>query len=60
MKPKHYIIIVLAVLALILIIQNAEAVPIQFFFWTVSLSRIISMIVLLFIGFLIGWFVGRR
>lgn len=64
MKVKTIIILVLAVLALILIVQNTEVVPIQILFWQLLMSRIILILLLLVIGFAIGFilakFTGRR
>jgi len=59
MKPKYIIIIILAVLALILALQNTEVVTFQLFFWTISMSRILMMVGFLIIGFLVGLLVGR-
>ena len=59
MKPKYIIIIILAVLALILALQNTEVVTFQLFFWTISMSRILMMGGFLIIGFLVGLLVGR-
>ncbi|MDH4217941.1 MAG: LapA family protein [Candidatus Aminicenantes bacterium] len=59
MKPKYIIIIILAVLALILALQNTEVMTFQLFFWTISMSRILMMVGFLIIGFLVGLLVGR-
>jgi len=60
MKPKIVIVGILSVLALIFIFQNSKVITIQLLFWTVSASRIIMVLGLLFIGFLIGYLLGRR
>lgn len=60
MKPKIVIIGILSIIALIFVFQNSKVVTIQLLFWTVSASRIILVIGLLFIGFLIGYLLGRR
>jgi putative membrane protein len=60
MKPKYIIIIILAVLALILALQNTEVMTFQLFFWTISMSRILMMVGFLIIGFLVGLLLGRR
>jgi len=55
MNFKLWLSLILAALALIFIIQNAAVVEIHFLFWTVSMSRLIWMFLLLVIGLLIGW-----
>lgn len=59
MKVKTIIILVLVVLALILIVQNTEVVPIQILFWQLLMSRIILILLLLVIGFAIGFIVAK-
>ena len=63
MKAKGIIIIILAIIALILIVQNTEIVPLQLLFWRVWMSRIVMIVLMLAIGFGIGYIlaaVGRR
>jgi uncharacterized integral membrane protein len=55
MNFKLWLSLILAALALIFMIQNAAVVEIHFLFWTVSMSRLIWMFLLLAIGLLIGW-----
>lgn len=55
MSIKLVLSLVLAVLALIFIIQNAAVVEIHFLFWKVSMSRLIWMFLLLAVGLVIGW-----
>ncbi|MDF1590977.1 MAG: LapA family protein [Desulfobacterales bacterium] len=55
MNFKLWLSLILAALALIFIIQNAAVVELHFLFWTVSMSRLVWMFLLLAIGFLIGW-----
>jgi uncharacterized integral membrane protein len=59
MKMKTIVILILAVLALILIIQNTEVVPIQILFWQLLMSRIILILLLLVIGFAIGFILAK-
>jgi uncharacterized integral membrane protein len=56
MSKKLIISLVLICLILILLIQNAETVEIEVFFWTIAMSRVLFMVVLLFVGVLGGWF----
>jgi len=60
MKPKFIIILILAVLALIFVLQNSEVVTINLFIWTIAMSRIILIASLLLIGFLIGFLLARK
>jgi len=60
MKPKVIVILILLVIALIFILQNSKVVTIQLLFWTVSASRIIMILGLLFIGFVVGFLLGRK
>ncbi len=55
MKYKLTAIIVLIFMAVIFIVQNAAVVDIKVFFWTISISRILLMFILLFIGTIIGF-----
>ncbi len=61
MKPKHIVILILVVLALIFVFQNtADDVTVHLFFWTITTSQIIWIAGLLLVGFLIGYLVARR
>jgi len=60
MKPKTVMIGILSLIALIFILQNSRLITIQLLFWRVSASAIIMILGLLFIGFLIGYLLGRR
>ncbi len=59
MKVKTIIILILAILALVIIVQNTEVVPIQILFWQLLMSRIILILLLLVIGFAIGFILAR-
>lgn len=59
MKAKSIIIIVLAIVALILIVQNTEVVPIQLLLWRIWMSRIVLIILMLAIGFGIGFVLAK-
>ena len=60
MKPKQIAILVGLVLCLIILLQNTQVVSFNLFFWKLSMSRIILFPLLIVIGFLIGFFVGRK
>ncbi len=48
----------LAVLALIFVLQNIPAVSVSFLFWDISMSRAVLIFFSLLIGFVIGWFLN--
>ncbi len=60
MKPKYIVILILSALAVIFVFQNAAIVTVQFFFWTITASRILWIAGLLLVGFLIGYLLARR
>lgn len=55
MKPKIIAIIVLIVLVGILLIQNSQKVIFSFFFWTVEVSQLLLVLIMLAVGFAAGW-----
>jgi len=57
---KLIVSLVLAVLLLVFIIQNAAVVELHLFFWTLSMSRSLMILFVLFIGLVIGWIVGSH
>lgn len=59
MNAKSIVIIVLAILALILIVQNTEVVPIQLLLWRIWMSRIVLIVLMLAIGFGIGFVLAK-
>ncbi|MBU0683145.1 MAG: LapA family protein [Candidatus Omnitrophica bacterium] len=60
MKMKNSVITICAGLFLIFMIQNTQVVSIRFLFWKLSMSRIILLTLVMFIGFLIGFFVRKK
>jgi uncharacterized integral membrane protein len=59
MTPKRITFLVLGLLIATFIIQNAEAVPVRFFFWTMTISRSIVLLITFALGFVVG-LVSRR
>jgi uncharacterized integral membrane protein len=59
MKLKTIIAIILAVLALVIVIQNTQVVSLQLFFWQVYMSRIVLIILMLAIGVAIGYIIAK-
>jgi len=60
MKPKTVIIFILAGLFFIILLQNTQVVSLRLLFWSISMSRIILLPLLILIGFILGFFVGRK
>jgi uncharacterized integral membrane protein len=58
-KSKHWVVVVLVTLCLILLIQNAQVVSFNIFFWKISMSRIIAFPLLVLVGAVIGYILGR-
>jgi len=50
--------IVFGILALIFIFQNMENVDVTFLAWTITTSRAVILLVILAMGFIVGWAVG--
>lgn len=60
MKPKNIALICLGVLLLVFLLQNTQVVSIRFLFWKLSMSRVILLPLIMLIGFIIGFFVGKK
>ena len=58
-KPKRWLIILLALICLILLIQNSQVVSFNVLFWKISMSRIIAFPLLILFGGVIGYILGR-
>ena len=52
--------IALIVLSLVIISQNTTVVTYKLLFWNISMSRIIIFPILISIGFLLGYIVGKK
>jgi len=55
MQFKKILAFILGGIGLLFIVQNMAMVEIQFLFWSFSLPRTLLLLLLLIIGFLIGW-----
>lgn len=60
MSKTQIIATIIAILFLIILIQNTEVVEFRFFFWQVAMSRIIMLGLALLIGFIIGYIVAHN
>ena len=58
MNFKLIFALILACLAVIFIIQNAEMAEVRFLVWSIKLSRSLLMFLLLAGGVIIGWFLN--
>ena len=58
MRYKLIASLVIICLIAIFIIQNATVVEIKLLFWTISMSRVLLMFILLAIGVLAGWLIS--
>lgn len=55
MSFKGVIILVLVVLCLVVFFQNTEVVTFKIFFWELSMSRIVMLLLTLIVGIIIGY-----
>jgi len=55
MSYKLIMGLIFVCLIVVFIVQNAAIVEIQVFFWTIAMSRVLLMVILLAIGVLVGW-----
>ena len=60
MSPKKIALIVLGALLLVVLLQNTQVVSVRFLFWKLSMSRIILLPLFMLIGFIIGFFAGKK
>jgi len=56
MKPKQIVILILAVLLLIILLQNTQVINFHILFWTISMSQIILLILVIILSFSLGYF----
>lgn len=59
MKPKTIVVLVLAVLFVIILIQNTQVVTLRLFFWKIGMSQIILIPLTMVIGFAAGFIVAK-
>jgi len=50
--------IIFSILAVIFIVQNIQTVDVTFLAWTITMSRALMLLIILLIGFILGWAVG--
>ena len=59
MKARTWTIIILLFLCAVLLVQNMEVVTFRVFFWDITMSRIIAFPLLVFMGMVIGFTIGK-
>lgn len=59
LRPKLIAVVVLALLVLVLFIQNTEVIAIRLFFWEFEASRVILIGLAALTGFFCGYLVAR-
>jgi len=59
MKPKLIAIAAFAALALIVLIQNTNVIRVRLLFWSVEMSQVILVLLMLIIGFILGFAVAK-
>jgi uncharacterized integral membrane protein len=57
MNARIVILILLVILAVVFMLQNKAATPIQMLFWSFNMPRILLILILLLVGFTIGYVV---
>ena len=57
---KHWAVVIVVILCLIILIQNAQVVSFNILFWKISMSRIIAFPLLVLVGVVIGYVFGRH
>ena len=59
LRPRLIAAVVLALLVLVLVIQNTEVIAIRLFFWEFEASRVILIALAALTGFVCGYLVAR-
>ena len=59
MKPKIITGLILAVLLIIILFQNTKNLDLELYFWTISMPKIIFILLLLILGFLGGFVTAK-
>ena len=59
MKAKLIILLVVLLLALIVLFQNTHVVAFRLLFWSVEMSMVVLVLLILVIGFAIGFVLAK-
>lgn len=55
MKSKNIFILVIALLLIIILLQNTQVINFHILFWTISMSQIILLFIIIILSFSIGY-----
>jgi len=58
-RPKVILVGILALLMIILVVQNSEVVKVTLLFWSFEMSRVILILLASMTGFVCGYLVAR-
>jgi len=58
-RVRTVVILLLALLSLVVIVQNTEVVSVRILFWDLVMSRIILLALSIAVGVIIGFLLGR-
>jgi uncharacterized integral membrane protein len=58
-KPKSIVILIVAILFLIILVQNTQTVILSLLFWKIMAPQIVLIPVVLLIGFALGYAVAK-
>jgi len=59
MNLKNIGLAIAGILIIVVFLQNTQVASAQFLFWKLSMSRVILLPLVMFVGFVIGFFVGK-
>ncbi len=59
MNPRSVVMLILAILLLIVLVQNTQVVMLRFLIWKIQMSQIIFTSLLLGTGFVVGYIAAR-
>ena len=59
-KARKVMFSVIGILFLFFLLQNTQVVPLNIFFWTINMSRIVLLLLVVLIGVAIGFILGRK
>lgn len=59
MKTRTWVVIIAISLGAVVLLQNMEVVSFKIFFWELTMSRIIAFPLLILLGIIVGFFLGK-
>jgi len=58
-QVKNFILIVLGVLIIVVMVQNAQPITFRFLNWSYQVSQLLLVVIVLLLGFLSGFIVAK-